>query len=168
MTTQQALSGHWNEIRGKLKQKWGKLTDDDLRSFDGNVDQLIGRIQRKTGETREGIEHYIEQLTQEGSGMASELRDRVESGVQQASAMAEQGYDALRQGYAEAERAVQERPGQAMAIAFGLGLVCGAAGVLMLRSEEPHESMMRRGRTASEHYGRQILDALSKLVPSRD
>ena len=51
MVNQQVLAGHWNEVRGKLKEKWGKLTDDDLRHFNGNVDQLVGRIQQKTGET---------------------------------------------------------------------------------------------------------------------
>lgn len=41
MVNQQVLAGHWNELRGKLKEKWGKLTDDDLLSFNGNVDQLV-------------------------------------------------------------------------------------------------------------------------------
>jgi uncharacterized protein YjbJ (UPF0337 family) len=52
---QQVLQGNWNEIRGKLREKWGELTNDDVQSFNGNVDQLIGSIQRKTGESRESI-----------------------------------------------------------------------------------------------------------------
>lgn len=49
MIDKQSLAGNWNQLRGKLKEKWGKLTDDDLRQFSGNVDQLVGRIQSKTG-----------------------------------------------------------------------------------------------------------------------
>ena len=52
MVNQQTLTGHWNEVRGKLKEKWGQLSDDDLRSFSGSIDQLVGRIQEKTGDAR--------------------------------------------------------------------------------------------------------------------
>ena len=50
----QELQGQWNELRGKVKEKWGHLTDDDLEVQGGNFDQLIGRIQKKTGEGRGG------------------------------------------------------------------------------------------------------------------
>jgi uncharacterized protein YjbJ (UPF0337 family) len=51
MNTQE-IQGHWDQIRGKVKEKWGQLTDDDLRIVGGNVDQVIGRIEQKTGEAR--------------------------------------------------------------------------------------------------------------------
>jgi len=63
MTNQQTLQGNWNEIKGQLRSKWGSLTDDDLAIFNGNVEQLVGTIQRKTGEAREGIEQFFEQAT---------------------------------------------------------------------------------------------------------
>jgi len=50
MINEQVLQGNWNEIKGKIRSKWGQLTNDDLQSFDGNVDRLVGLIQRKTGE----------------------------------------------------------------------------------------------------------------------
>src|SRR5262245_7846004 len=56
MVNQQTLQGNWNEIKGKLRSKWGQLTNDDLQTAHGNVDQLIGLIQRKTGEARSSIE----------------------------------------------------------------------------------------------------------------
>ena len=43
MVNQQVLTGKWNEVSGKLKEKWGKLSDDDLRGFNGNVEQLVGK-----------------------------------------------------------------------------------------------------------------------------
>ena len=54
------LKGNWNVIKGKLKQKWGKLTDNDLRLVEGEEDELVGRIQKRTGETKEAIEKAID------------------------------------------------------------------------------------------------------------
>ncbi|HTB86211.1 MAG TPA: CsbD family protein [Candidatus Sulfotelmatobacter sp.] len=43
------IKGNWNIIKGKLKQKYAKLTDDDLQYVEGKEDELIGRIQKRTG-----------------------------------------------------------------------------------------------------------------------
>ena len=51
--------GDWNITKGKLKQKWAKLTDDDLQFVAGKNDELLGRIQKRTGETREAVEKAI-------------------------------------------------------------------------------------------------------------
>jgi uncharacterized protein YjbJ (UPF0337 family) len=53
------IKGDWNITKGKLKQKWAKLTDDDLQYVSGKNDELLGRIQKRTGETREAIEKAI-------------------------------------------------------------------------------------------------------------
>jgi len=53
------IKGQWNIIKGKMKQKWANLTDDDLRYADGTLDETIGRIQKKTGESRDSIERAI-------------------------------------------------------------------------------------------------------------
>lgn len=55
------FKGNWNIAKGKLKQKFAQLTDDDLRYEDGREDELIGRIQKRTGETRELIEQALNQ-----------------------------------------------------------------------------------------------------------
>jgi uncharacterized protein YjbJ (UPF0337 family) len=52
MINAQQLQGHWNEVRGKIRKKWGQLSNDDLAEFRGNVDELVGVIQRKTGVAR--------------------------------------------------------------------------------------------------------------------
>ena len=54
-----AMKGNWNIVKGKLKQKWAKLTDDDLRFVEGKEDELIGRIQKRTGETRDNVESVV-------------------------------------------------------------------------------------------------------------
>ncbi|MDB4793455.1 CsbD family protein [Methylacidiphilales bacterium] len=53
------IKGDWNITKGKLKQKWAQLTDDDLQYVEGKNDELLGRIQKRTGETREAIEKAI-------------------------------------------------------------------------------------------------------------
>ena len=53
------MKGNWNVAKGKLKQKWASLTDDDLRFEEGKDDELIGRIQRRTGQTREQVEKAL-------------------------------------------------------------------------------------------------------------
>jgi uncharacterized protein YjbJ (UPF0337 family) len=56
------LKGNWNETKGKLKQKYGQLTDDDLTFSEGKDDELLGRLQKRLGETKESIREMIERL----------------------------------------------------------------------------------------------------------
>jgi uncharacterized protein YjbJ (UPF0337 family) len=54
------LEGKWKQKRGEIKQWWGKLTDDDLKRVDGNVDELTGVLQERYGYRREEAERQIE------------------------------------------------------------------------------------------------------------
>jgi len=56
------LKGNWNQIKGKLKQQYGDLTDDDLTYTEGKEDELIGKIQTKTGQTKEEVQKFIDNL----------------------------------------------------------------------------------------------------------
>ena len=53
------LKGNWNETKGKLKQKFAMLTDDDLLFVKGKQDELLGRLQVKLGKTKEDIRRII-------------------------------------------------------------------------------------------------------------
>ena len=55
------LKGEWNIVKGNLKQRWAKLTDDDLQYIEGQQDELLGRIQKRTGESREAVETAIKE-----------------------------------------------------------------------------------------------------------
>lgn len=57
--TQQA-KGSWNQLKGRVKESWGVLTDDDVDRYEGKLDQLAGKIQEKTGESREKIREKLE------------------------------------------------------------------------------------------------------------
>jgi len=54
------FKGKWKVAKGKMKQKYGELTDDDLTYAEGKSDELIGRIQEKTGKTKEAIKKEID------------------------------------------------------------------------------------------------------------
>ncbi|MFC3813191.1 CsbD family protein [Lacihabitans lacunae] len=56
------LKGNWNETKGKLKQQFAMLTDDDLLLADGKQDELMGRLQKKLGKTKEEIQTLISNL----------------------------------------------------------------------------------------------------------
>lgn len=55
------LKGDWNIVKGKLKQKFAQLTDDDLQYIRGKEDELIGRIQKRTGQAKEDVEKAFDE-----------------------------------------------------------------------------------------------------------
>jgi uncharacterized protein YjbJ (UPF0337 family) len=57
------IKGDWNITKGKLRQKWAQLTDDDLIYAEGKQEELLGRIQKRTGETREAIEKAVKEFS---------------------------------------------------------------------------------------------------------
>jgi uncharacterized protein YjbJ (UPF0337 family) len=56
------IKGNWNELKGKLKQKYANLTDDDLMYAEGKDDEIYGRLQQKLGKTKEEIQQIISDL----------------------------------------------------------------------------------------------------------
>jgi uncharacterized protein YjbJ (UPF0337 family) len=158
MPNAQVLQGNWNEIRGKLRSKWGQLTNDDVGVFNGNVDQLIGTIQRKTGEARQTIEQFLDSLSAKGSSSVSQAAEGVrEYATQATNRIAEyaneaseyatdfathageriqQGADQagrmMKQGYKQAERVVRHNPAESVAVCFGAGVLVGVMLGMML------------------------------------
>jgi uncharacterized protein YjbJ (UPF0337 family) len=56
------FKGSWNEIKGKLKQQYGNLTDDDLVFAEGKEDELLGRLQKKLGKSKDEVRQMIEKF----------------------------------------------------------------------------------------------------------
>lgn len=56
------IEGKWNEIKGKLKRKYGELTDDDLSYTEGKEDKLLGRLQKKLGKSKDEIRKIINRI----------------------------------------------------------------------------------------------------------
>ena len=56
------MKGSWNEVKGKLKQKYGQLTDDDLAFAEGKEDELLGRLQKRLGRTKDELRAEIQDM----------------------------------------------------------------------------------------------------------
>jgi uncharacterized protein YjbJ (UPF0337 family) len=59
------LAGKWRQLKGEIKQRWGRLTDDDLMVVEGNFDELSGRLEERYGRSREEFEEEIEEFLNE-------------------------------------------------------------------------------------------------------
>lgn len=150
MLNAQEVRGQWDQLRGKIKQKWGQLTDDDLQIIGGNVDELVGRIHEKTGVAREHVEKFIGELSEQTTstierardaamGFAGDAAGRMREGYEQASQRMRDGYerasDRVQETYERVGDRVRERPAQSMLAMFGIGVVTGVVLALVLRSE---------------------------------
>lgn len=138
MTNQQIHEDNWSEIKGKLRAKWGQLTDDDLPRIRGDAEEVIGIIQHKTGETRDAIERYLQEVSGSTSSAIGTAAKAVSDYAQHASESvqhtAQQAADKVRAGYDGAERFVRDRPGESLAVCFGAGVITGVVVALLLRS----------------------------------
>ena len=135
---QQTLEGNWNEIKGKLHEKWGEVTKDELHKARGNIDQLVGLIQRKTGEAREIVEEYLDELAGDTAGtvsrMAEAVRGYASNAVGSAEGVAGVAADYVRGGYEQTEQMVKRRPVESLAVGFGAGLITGVVVGILLKS----------------------------------
>ena len=59
-STKLKWEGRWDQLKGKAKQSWGDLTDDDVDVAEGNWEEFVGRIKQRTGETQEEIERRLD------------------------------------------------------------------------------------------------------------
>jgi uncharacterized protein YjbJ (UPF0337 family) len=55
------ISGQWTQFKGRLKEQWGELTDDELEAIAGNREQLVGKLQEKHGLTKDEAERQLEE-----------------------------------------------------------------------------------------------------------
>lgn len=143
MISAQELQGKWSSIRGKVKEKWGQLTEDDLMIAGGNVDQLVGKIEQKTGETRQAIESFFSDLMRGGGGQSGGIghvvheayehtRDALGKSRDAVQHVGEQAAQRARDGYRRAEHLVQDYPATSVASAFMGGVLTGIAIGLLL------------------------------------
>ena len=54
------IGGNWKELKGKVQQQWGKLTDDDVDKIDGRREELVGKIQKAYGKSRDEAEKEVD------------------------------------------------------------------------------------------------------------
>ena len=129
MSTQEKVLGNWNQLKGKVKQRWGQLTDDELQEVEGNIDQLIGLVQQKMGEARQQIERAIVKLNEDAGGTFTQATETARQYADQATealrGATEQIKERGREHYDDAQEMFRRRPAESVAVAFGTGLVVG-------------------------------------------
>jgi uncharacterized protein YjbJ (UPF0337 family) len=137
MFDQQTIQENWDEIKGKLRSRWGELTDDDLEMLKGNVQLMVGAIQRKTGETLESVERFLEELATESASAIHRAGESVRAGAHQAADTLQGSYQgsvaSLRKGYSEIEDVVRQRPAKSLMVSFGVGIITGVVAALLSR-----------------------------------
>ncbi len=75
MITRQEVAGKWNEIKGALQEKYGQLTDDDVSRAHGDIQQLIGIVEQRTGQARAEVEQFVRQSMESAGSMAKRVAD---------------------------------------------------------------------------------------------
>jgi uncharacterized protein YjbJ (UPF0337 family) len=61
--TSEELKGKWTQFKGTVKQRWGRLTDDEIDQIEGERERLVGKIQEKYGKSREEAEREVDDYT---------------------------------------------------------------------------------------------------------
>lgn len=132
-----ASQGSINELRQAVAQRWRNLTEDDLQALEGDIRGLVERIQQASGESRDVIERsFLELVTRWSSAMgdlsceasryARRARSQLTEDVRHAADLARVRYD-------QVQELVRTNPAQAVAAAFGFGLVAGLIVASALR-----------------------------------
>lgn len=131
---QQTIKGNWNQVKGKITEKWGDVSDQELEQAQGNMQQVIGMIQEKTGETKQTIESYLNSIY-DNLPSTETVREYASAATENIQATAQQAADQVKAGYLQTERLVRERPIESVAICFGIGAVAGLVTGLLMRSK---------------------------------
>jgi uncharacterized protein YjbJ (UPF0337 family) len=161
MITKEQAQGNWKSIVGAVKEKFSQITGDELTGIEGNLDKLIGLVQRKSGQSREWVEAFlsdasgatrnvVQQVGERTSQYAHQAAEAVRENYEQLTDVAQRGYeqlndaahrgydqvsDAASRGYDTTVKAVSNRPLESVAIALGCGVLTGLVVGLSLASK---------------------------------
>lgn len=135
MVSREQIQGQWTEVKGRLREHWGQLTENDLQRAKGSAEQLVGVVQEKTGATRNEVEHFLDGIFNERT--RAQLEETAQHYSEAAQQAANEAAEYMRDQYQRAAAAsgdfaskishsVRSRPTESIAIAFGLGIAAGA------------------------------------------
>lgn len=129
MITNEEVRSNWKSVIGVVKEKFGQITGDELTSLEGNLDKLIGLIQRKSGQSREWVEDFITDATGSTKDVVKRFTDSTTQYASQAADVVRENYDHLsdvaQRGYDSTRKTVSKRPLESLAIALGCGVLAG-------------------------------------------
>jgi len=102
------LQGNWNELKGKVKTKFGRLTDDDLTQAEGHKDRLVGMIQQKYGIAKDKAEQQLEEFLSAGESWISKAKDGAQEVVERGREAVEKGKEYVHQGVEKGKEYVEQ------------------------------------------------------------
>ena len=173
------FDGSWNEIKGKLRQKYAELTDDDLQFAEGKGEEFLGRLQTRLGVGGDEMQRVLIELKQQVeeihgnarstfetakhkiSEVASDVKAKVTDSLNPAavSAAAEKAWQSTKDKAGDAlqtgERYVREHPGTSVLSTFGFGLLVGLA-VGWSVAHEAHENYSDRALRMARRWGNKL------------
>jgi uncharacterized protein YjbJ (UPF0337 family) len=127
MIDRHALEGHWNELVRYLKQRWSEVSDYELQQSRGDIHQLLGLLQSKTGWSRERIEADLDQWLNRAKSLA-------EQAVDAARGLAQNTAGRARRRFEQSEEMIQEQPIPSALVVLGIGVLAGILLGVALRS----------------------------------
>lgn len=138
MANATTVAGNWNDLKGRIRTKWGQLTDDTLEQAKGSMESLVGTIQRTTGESKEAIQAYLNAGAQGAATMYQQASEAVQVGAEQAYEGVKEGAkvvsDTIKSGAEQTGKLIQARPVESLLFTFAAGMIAGLTVGLVLRS----------------------------------
>ncbi|NML64376.1 CsbD family protein [Hymenobacter sp. RP-2-7] len=84
LTSNLQIKGNWDEIKGKLKQQYAQLTDEDLNFSDGKIDELLGRLEQKLGQSKSDIVKLLSDFSSKAKDAVSKATDTAKDAANKA------------------------------------------------------------------------------------
>jgi len=117
------VEGNWNEMKGKVKEKWGKLTDDDLTQVGGKHDRLVGVLQQKYGMAKDKVEEQLETFFEGSEGWVADAKDKVTEVVERGREYFREATPADMAG--DLRELIGRYPVQSVVVGVGVGFLIG-------------------------------------------
>ena len=129
MITREQLMGNWNSVVGSIKEKFGEFTRDELARVEGNFEQLVGLVQRKTGQSQEQISSFISECCESAGTTYNQVANRASHYADAAGEIIRDNYDRVateaKKGMDYTAKNIGRRPLESLAIAVGSGILAG-------------------------------------------
>lgn len=114
------LYSNWEELKGKVKKQWNKLTDDDIDEIEGNVNKLVARLSSAYGKTKDEMQKEIDQFFSQ-----NKLGDKIKQVGDKLTEGAEKVKDNVQQYSSDMTKYMKECPVQSALISGAIGFVAG-------------------------------------------
>ena len=129
MVTREQLLGNWNGIVSSIKEEFGEFTKDELAKVEGNFEQLVGLVQRKTGQSQEQISSFISECCESAGATYNQVANRASHYADAAGEIIRDNYDRVateaKKGMDYTAQNIGRRPLESLAIAVATGILAG-------------------------------------------